>query len=901
MKRLFPAIILICGLFGTASLLQLVTGFPEFVQAAPRSKAEIGSRLDIFADNLVNDFQNYSWRTTTAVANGEWKVEITGGWGALRPYSLQPIDNVASVVFRARGSGQTINVSFGNNGSFGPSQPITLSSEMQTFTISHDGSPITGVAWQDSTGNGLPVFYIDDIYLVIDREPNPEPTTDVEPTPSGNAEVSLKVYPTEEQGMIDPHIYGMSFADREIAAELDLPINRWGGNAKTRYNWKESVSNRASDWYFLNAPEGASKGVDVNNLPDTATFNHFIQQNLETGTDTVLTASLIGWTPSGRNSNCGFSVSKYGPQDSVESYHPDCGNGIRNGTLLKGTSPEDTSIPIDETYTQEWLEYISQRYGDQAVEFMALDNEPMLWNHTHRDVHPEGVSYDEIRDLALQYAPAIKQSNPNIQVLGPVVWGWTAYHYSAKDAEGGDAWWLNPSDRNAHGGQPFLEWYLDEMATYESETGLRPIDYLDIHFYPQQQNVKLSNDVSLATQRLRLRSTRSLWDPTYVDESWINESVELIPRMKRMIANHYPGTKLAITEYEWGAPKHINGALAQADVLGIFGREGTDMAMYWANARPAYPVAYAFRIYRNYDGRGSKFGDQGIRATSSDQEKVSIYAATRNDGILTIVIVNKSLEDIEINLAVPTVVGTAKVYQYSEQELNQIVRLDDRPLNGNVLLPKNSIQLLAVDIDLPSAPTAVPTIVPATMTPEATLVSPTEMPPTAVPATSTPRATPVPPTEVPPTEMPPTEMPPTEMPPTATPAIDPTPESGVLSGQIFVDENGNGTLDPGESASAGVVVILINLDTAGQTTTITSVTNTEGIYRFVNLIEADYILSFAVPQGYFATGKTDINLRFGTGNMEMPSLSLQVDSGEGQTTTIPERQGESIHLPLILK
>jgi hypothetical protein len=64
-----------------------------------------------------------------------------------------------------------------------------------------------------------------------------------------------------------------------------------------------------------------------------------------------------------------------------------------------------------------------------------------------------------------------------------------------------------------------------------------------------------------------------------VDESWIGEVVRLIPRMRAWVDAHYPGTKLAITEYNWGALNHINGALAQADVLGIFGRERPSLAI----------------------------------------------------------------------------------------------------------------------------------------------------------------------------------------------------------------------------------------------------------------------------------------------------------------------------------
>jgi hypothetical protein len=37
---------------------------------------------------------------------------------------------------------------------------------------------------------------------------------------------------------------------------------------------------------------------------------------------------LIGWTPKSRALTCGFSVAKYGPQQSTDPYDGDCGNGV---------------------------------------------------------------------------------------------------------------------------------------------------------------------------------------------------------------------------------------------------------------------------------------------------------------------------------------------------------------------------------------------------------------------------------------------------------------------------------------------------------------------------------------------------------------------------------------------
>src|ERR687883_374123 len=118
-------------------------------------------------------------------------------------------------------------------------------------------------------------------------------------------------------------------------------------------------------------------------------------------------------------------------------------------------------------------------------------------------------------------------------------------------------------------------------------------------------------------QLRRNRSTRSLWDPNYVDETWINDKVMLIPRMKNWVNTYYPGTQTAITEYNWGAETHINGATTQADIFGIFGREGLDYGARWTTPDAATPTYKAMKMFRNYDGNRSTFGDVSVQARST--------------------------------------------------------------------------------------------------------------------------------------------------------------------------------------------------------------------------------------------------------------------------------------------
>src|SRR5690242_18680108 len=153
--------------------------------------------------------------------------------------------------------------------------------------------------------------------------------------------------------------------------------------------------------------------------------------------------------------------------------------------------------------------------------------------------------------------------------------------------------------------------------------------------------------------------------------------------MKQIVSANYPGTKTAITEYNWGALDSLNGALAQADVLGIFGREGLDLASLWSPPTADQPGAYAFRMYLNYDGNGGAFGDTSVQATSADQDQLAVYAADRSsDGNTTLMIINKTGNDLtsQVSIRGRSLTPSAKVYQYAPANLTAITRQPDQHL-----------------------------------------------------------------------------------------------------------------------------------------------------------------------------------------------------------------------------
>lgn len=467
--------------------------------------------------------------------------------------------------------------------------------------------------------------------------------TTVPATASAATGPALTVDAGADQHPISPDIYGLNFADPMLGAAIGLPIDRWGGNTTDTYNWRLGTANTGSDYYFENVADcwdpsyGYCSGLTKNNVFG---YRVFVAKDRSLGSKTLLTMPMVGYVakdaPVNQPLTCGYPQTKFPAQDSFDPYDPGCGNGQHNGTVLPGTPANDGVVP-DSTFYTGWLADLINRYGTAAqggVQTYELGNEPALWSFTHSDVHPAPENANQLWQKSRALATTIKTADPSAKVLGFSDWGWPAYFCTGADTYGSgcDASGCTTSpDCVNHGHLPIAEWLLRQFAGYDASTGIRHLDYLDVHYYAQGGSTP---DV-----------TRSLWDPTYTDPSWISSMIQLIPRMKQWVSAYYPGTKLSLSEYNLSLPglDAVTNAIIQADVLGIFAREGLDLATRWPLGDDGNLIGDAFRMYRNYDGQHSTFGDTWIRSTSADQSQLAVYGARRSsDGAYTLMVLNKT-------------------------------------------------------------------------------------------------------------------------------------------------------------------------------------------------------------------------------------------------------------------
>jgi hypothetical protein len=624
--------------------------------------ARAASPLTVYDDQLRNGFSDWSWAThslvqASVVHGGTAAMSfVPAAWGALYLHTDAGLGTGVydAVEFWVNGAGsghQAVRVAFltgtSVTGSTAPLASFVSGGAIPAGTWAKVRVPfaslgldtattVNGFWLQDDTGGTQGTVYVDDVVATVWTSPPPPP-------PPGQP-VTVSVDPSLDRRAVNPLIFGVNFGSAAQATRIRWPLRRWGGNSTTRYSWQHDISNHASDWFFYNIEED---NPDPGALPDGSSADRFVDETRTGGGDALMTVPLIGWTPIDRVRRWGFSVGRYGAQQQTECTatggaswcQPDAGNGVKpNGAAVTGNDPHDTSREIGPPFVTGWMGHLSGRTGTAAqggVRFWALDNEPMLWNSTHRDVHPQPTTYDELWQKTRDMAAAMKTQDPGSKLFGPALWGWCAYFHSAADG------CVPGADQAAHGNQPFLPWYLAQAAQYEAQHGVRLIDYADVHFYPQASGVTLSDDESTATSALRLRTLKSLYDPSYVDESWIAQPVRLIPRLREWIAASYPGTKIAITEYSFGNDDGISSALAHAEALAIFGREGVDAATRWVAPADGSRVEDAFLLHLNYDGAGSSALGESVRAVSSDVDAVGAYAIRKSSGVLALLLFNK--------------------------------------------------------------------------------------------------------------------------------------------------------------------------------------------------------------------------------------------------------------------
>ncbi len=557
--------------------------------------------------------------------------------------------------------------------------------------------------------------------------------------------VAVSIDALANRHTISPYVYGGNPSEGPAqATDLGMSLARFGGNASSDYNWQLHTYNSGSDYYFEDYGLGGAE-------PDSV---QFITDYQNAGSHALTTMPMLEWVAqsaeNGTNGHWSFSVKAFGAQCSVDPYNTDAGNGLvagSTGNCSTSTAPVtsdavtaayypllDSSSDSCSTgscvYREPWAQALASAFGSgtcavpyspiASCHFYDLDNEPEIWSGTHRDVHPTATGYDELADDFETEAANLKTWDPAAVRFGPVFSDWWFYWNGA-----------NSADKGNHGGVDFLPWWLNQIKWFDQINGSRTLDVLDVHAYPD------ANTSGLGTAQLQALAAgvyRDYWDPTYVstsgtiDQEWTtsiqpDQTIPFrIPRLKALVNAIYPNTPLAFTE--WSAAFYgesdFSTALGDADVYGIFGREGISFATRWGapcsnrttycghNSGVPNPNYLALKLYGNYDGAHGGFGTVSISDTNNGNVNLfSSYAALNSTGTkMTIVVINKdpnNAAQVTFNLSGFNA-SSYVAYSISSTADSAISVSSSEPWSATQTFTPYSITLLVVDGNETSAP-----------------------------------------------------------------------------------------------------------------------------------------------------------------------------------------------------
>ena len=314
-----------------------------------------------------------------------------------------------------------------------------------------------------------------------------------------------------------------------------------------------------------------------------------------------------------------FPAGEWGDQNDVKTYqidqfmdfaHKVGATAMFNVRLFDGT-PEQAAEMVRFTN-------IERKYN---VEYWAIGNEPTLYNGAVKN-RGETYDIDRFNKEWRAIAEAMKKVDPTIKLVGAEI-----NQFSYDPSPGA----------TTNFGERDQEWFVEFLKKNGDL-----VDVVSFHRYPFPRS-RTSGPPTID----ELRQNAQEWDQIIIHA--------------RELIHQYTGQDLpiAITEFNSAYDKSVGGeatpdshfnAIWLADVLGRMIKNGVFMANEWAltakggvggwgliDQYDVYPAYYTYQLFR-------RFGT-GLVYSSSDDPDVSIYAARRADGALTVIVVNLSLEE----------------------------------------------------------------------------------------------------------------------------------------------------------------------------------------------------------------------------------------------------------------
>lgn len=319
----------------------------------------------------------------------------------------------------------------------------------------------------------------------------------------------------------------------------------------------------------------------------------------------------------------------------------------------------------DPMVAADLVEYtnIKKKYG---VEYWSIGNEANIYTQLGQADYEYTI--DNLNKDWRAIAVAMKETDPTIKLMGPELSQWNdSYETTPKDSAGRD--------------------WMTEFLKVNGDL----LDVVTVHRYPMHS----PSNGPVTVQQLR-ENTRK----------WVAEIEYLRSLTKEILGKELP---IAITEVNSDpssamlqdvSPDSFYNAIWYADILGQMMNADVFMVNQWVlsqrttglglfQAETIRPTYYVFPLYKN-------FGSQQVYAASGVTD-VDIFAAMREDGALTLMVINLSDVEQSVPLQVKSKKLTeAEVWLLDATHNAENLGMQSFSTDGTVTLPAQSATLYVI-------------------------------------------------------------------------------------------------------------------------------------------------------------------------------------------------------------
>jgi hypothetical protein len=354
-----------------------------------------------------------------------------------------------------------------------------------------------------------------------------------------------------------------------------------------------------------------------------------------------------------------FPAGAYGDRNKLQHYNID---QLMDFCEQMNAIPT-VSVNLRDGSVEEAVELL--RYAniekEYDIKYWSIGNEPTLYEAELGETYDTEIYNQEWRE----YAEAMKTVDPDILLMGPELHQWgTSLENTLKDSFGRD--------------------WMTEFLKANGDL----VDIVTVHRYPFY--VVSEGETTIADLR---ENTREWPEMT----KYLNSLILEVTGREIPIAFTEVNTDPTSVSHGEATPDSFYAAVWYADVLGKMIEEKTFMMNHWVlaqrssghglfNGLEIRPTYYTFQMYKH-------FGLQQVHASSGVPD-VNVYASVREDGRLTVMVVNLSDDEQHIPLKIEDrTPAEAQVWLLDSTHNAEDLGIQSIPDEGVITLPAQSVTL----------------------------------------------------------------------------------------------------------------------------------------------------------------------------------------------------------------